>query len=73
MLIDPSNHFICFSIGDCMDGVGTTTQSCTTSPPKQSKAKFDLFQYYKYKKKMILEQKIKDNRKFIMEQRGRII
>jgi len=46
MLIDPSNHFICLSIDDCMDG-GGTIPGCFTSPPKQLKAKFDLFQHYK--------------------------
>jgi len=63
MLIDPSNHFICLLIDDCMDGRGTTTQSCLASPPKQSKAKFDIT---KYKKKIILGQKIKSNWKIIM-------
>jgi len=42
MLIDPSNHFICLLIDDCMDGGGTNTQSCLASLPKQSKAKFDV-------------------------------
>jgi len=66
MLIDPSNRFICLSIDDCIDGGGTTTQSCLASPSKQSKAKFDVT---KCNKKIILGQKIKANKKIIMGQR----
>jgi len=64
-LIDPSNHFICLLIDDSMDGGGTTTQGCLTSPPKQSKAKFDVTKC----NKIILEQKFKANKKIIMGQR----
>jgi len=63
MLIDPSNHFICLLIDDCMDGRKTTTQSCFASPQKQSKAKFDVT---KCNKNIILGQKIKANTKIIM-------
>jgi len=49
-----------------MDGEGTTTQSCLANPPKQSKAKFDVT---KCNKMIILGQKIKANRKIIMEWR----
>jgi len=66
MLIDPSNHFICLLIDDCMDGGGTTIESCLASPPKQSKAKFDIT---KCNKKIILGQKIKPNKKIIMGRR----
>jgi len=66
MLIDPSNHFICLLTDDCMDGGGTTTQSCLASPPKQSKVKFDAT---KCNKKIILGQKIKANKKIIMGRR----
>jgi len=47
ILINPSNHFICLLINDCRDGRGATTHSCFASPPKKSKAKFDLFQCHK--------------------------
>jgi len=63
MLIDPSNRFICLLIDDCIDGGRTTIQSCLASPPKQSKAKFDVT---KCNKKIILGQKIKANKKIIM-------
>jgi len=64
MLIDPSNHFICLLIDDCMDGGGTTIQSCClASPPKQSKVKFDITIC---NKKIILGQKIKTTRKIIL-------
>jgi len=63
MLIDPSNHFICLLIDDCMGGGRTITQSCLASPPKQSKVKFDVT---KCNKKIILVQKIKANTKIIM-------
>jgi len=46
-----------------MDGGGTTTQSCLASPPKQSKAKFDIT---KCNKKIIWGQKIKVNKKIIV-------
>jgi len=63
MLIDPSNHFSCLLIDECMNGEGTTPQSCLASPFKQSKAKFDIT---KCNKKIILGQKFKANRKIIM-------
>jgi len=66
MLIDPSNHFICLLIDHCLDGGGTTTQSCLASPSEQSKAKFDIA---KWNKKIILGQKIKANTKIILGQR----
>jgi len=66
MMIEPSNHFICLLIEDCMDGGGTTTHSCLASPSKQSKAKFDVT---KCNKKIILGQKIKANMKIIVGQR----
>jgi len=66
MLIDPSNCFICLLIDNCIDGRGTNTQSCLASPPKQSKAKFDVT---KCNKKIIWGQKIKANKKIIMGQR----
>jgi len=55
MLIDPSNHFICLLIDDCMDGGGTTTQSCFVSPKKQLKIKFDFFQHHKVQQEDNLE------------------
>jgi len=64
MLIDPSNHFICLLIDDCMDGGGSTTQSCLANPPKQSKIKFDVTKC----NKIILGQKTKANKKIIMGQ-----
>jgi len=70
MLIDLSNHFSCLLIDDCMDGEGTTTQSCLASPPKQSKAKFGIT---KCNKKIILGQKFKANKKIIMGQMEIII
>jgi len=66
MLIDPFNHFICLLIDDCMDGGGTSTQSCIASLPKQSKVKFDIT---KCNMKIILGQKFKANRKIIMGRR----
>jgi len=53
-------------IDDCIDGGGTTTQSCLANPSKQSKAKFDIT---KCNKKIILGQKIKTNMKIIMGRR----
>jgi len=32
VLIDPSNHFICILIDDCMDGGGTTAWNCFVGP-----------------------------------------
>jgi len=49
-----------------MDGGETTNQSCLASPPKQSKAKFDVT---KCNKKIILGQEIKANKKIIMGRR----
>jgi len=70
MLIDPFNHFVCLFINDCMDERGITTQSCLASPlaspPKQSKANFDIT---KCNKKIILGQKINADRKIIMGRR----
>jgi len=66
MLIDPSNRFSCLLIDDCMDGGGTTTQSCLANPPKHSKAKFHIT---KCNKKIFLGQKFKANKKIIMGQR----
>jgi len=63
MLIDPSNHTICLLIDECMDGGGTPTQSCLASPPKQLKAKIDVTKC----NKIILEQKIKANRRSIQD------
>jgi len=51
MLIDPTNHFICLLIDDCIEGGGITTQNCFASSKTQSKAKFDLLQHHKVQQK----------------------